>query len=38
LKTYSITFLPDEKTIKAAAGKTILEAAAVEMECVASVV
>ncbi|MEI6148484.1 MAG: ASKHA domain-containing protein [bacterium] len=28
MKTYSITFLPDEKTIEAAAGKTILEAAA----------
>jgi uncharacterized 2Fe-2S/4Fe-4S cluster protein (DUF4445 family) len=27
VKTYSVTFLPDEKTVRAAAGKSILEAA-----------
>ncbi len=27
MKTYSVTFLPDEKTVRAAAGKSILEAA-----------
>ena len=29
MKTYSVTFLPDEKTVQAAAGKSILEAAIV---------
>ena len=29
MKTYSVTFLPDEKTIQAAAGKSVLEAAIV---------
>ena len=29
MKTYSVTFLPDEKTVQAAAGKSILEAALV---------
>src|SRR4030042_440764 len=29
MKTYSVTFLPDEKTVQAAAGKSVLEAAIV---------
>ena len=29
MKTYSVTFLPEEKTVQAAAGKSILEAAIV---------